>query len=155
MNEVMLALEAMIRRIVNEELTDPSKDMFQAGNFRAMLKDYVDANTPEWAALVSQGALDKPWFDEAVKAEAITAAEAIKTETPQLGVQFPTQIDFERSVRHAVIGDAYIHDHIVDIVGSAQSDVRRDYVQEIIGDYDFSDIVKDCVNDMSFSVSVD
>lgn len=71
MNEMMAALEAMIRRVVQEELRDPSRD--KAEDFGANLKHYVDNSKPEWAAIVSQGSLDMPWFDDAVKAEAAIA----------------------------------------------------------------------------------
>lgn len=125
MNEIMEALEAMMRRIVQEELKDPSRDdNFSAGNFRALLKDYADNNKPEFAAIVSQGALDQPWFDDAIKAEVAEATPAAQ------GVVFEDKTAFNKAVRDFVLIDAGVEDWVNDSI------VQR-------------------VRDMDFSVSVD
>lgn len=143
MNEVMQALEAMIRRIVNEELADPSKD--KLAEFALSLKGFADTCGPEWAAIVSQGALDKPWFDNAVKAE--VAAESTSS-------TYGT--DFYTAVRDAVINDSAIHDHLVSKIEEFESDVFGQKIDSYIErNYDFDDICQSAVRDMSFSVTVD
>jgi hypothetical protein len=106
MNELMLALEAMIRRIVQEEIastcTQPSTT-----NFGISLKGFVDANAAEFAAIVSQGALDQTWFDEAIKAEAAVAAEQAVANAPKVtgGIVFADNAAFYRAVVDAVMDD--------------------------------------------------
>lgn len=77
MNEMMQALEAMIRRVVTEELSAKQLTVpdYTADAFARSLKNYVDTCGPEWTAVVSQGALDQPWFDNAVKAEVANTVE--------------------------------------------------------------------------------
>ena len=130
MNELMIALEAMMRRIVQEELKDSSRDdNFSTGNFRALLKDYADNNKPEFAAIVSQGALDMPWFDDAIEAEVENVLSKVALPVTQ-GVVFEDKTAFNKAVRDFVLIDASVEDWVNDSI------VER-------------------VRDMDFSISVD
>lgn len=125
MNELMIALEAMMRRIVREELDSKDNVVNMTGSaFRDALKSYVDNNKIEFAAIVSQGALDMPWFDDAVKAEVAEATPAVQ------GVVFADRAMFEKDVRNFIRDDAGVEDWVNDSI------VQR-------------------VRDMDFSVSVD
>ena len=130
MNELMIALEAMMRRIVQEELKDSSRDdNFSTGNFRALLKDYADNNKPEFAAIVSQGALDMPWFDDAIEAEVENVLSKVALPVTQ-GVVFEDKTAFNKAVRDFVLVDGGVEDWVNDAI------VTR-------------------VRDMDFSISVD
>ena len=125
MNELMIALEAMMRRIVREELDSKDNVVNMTGSaFRDALKSYVDNNKIEFAAIVSQGALDMPWFDDAVRAEVAEATPAVQ------GVVFADRAMFEKDVRNFIQDDAGVEDWVNDSI------VQR-------------------VRDMDFSVSVD
>ena len=150
MNEVMQALETMIRRIVREEL----------GNVPAIVDDrdfdrgferYVDGNKARWSAVVSQGALDQPWFDDAIAAEVAVAA----TPEPAAFLATWTKDDLTHAVNKGtfsnIMNSATIHDHIVQIVQDTSSDLRHDFVEEVIRGYDFSEIVADGIEDYDFT----
>ena len=125
MNELMIALEAMMRRIVREELDSKDNVVNMTGSaFRDALKSYVDNNKIEFAAIVSQGALDMPWFDDAVRAEVAEVTPAVQ------GVVFADRAMFEKDVRNFIQDDAGVEDWVNDSI------VQR-------------------VRDMDFSVSVD
>jgi hypothetical protein len=149
MNEMMTALEAMVTRIVQEELaakqlTVPS---YTVDAFRTAFKDYTDNHKHEFAALVSVGVLDQPWFDDAIKTEVAEASiapsadinssifrdrviEIMQANTTPPGFTFATKTAFDREVSSAV----------------RNNDELCDW---------FDDHVSDRVNNMSFSVSVD
>lgn len=128
MNELMIALEAMMRRIVREELGSKDNVVNLAGTvFRDALKSYVDSNKVEFAAIVSQGTLDMPWFDDAVRTE---VTEACATIAPPQGVVFADRAMFEKDVRNFIRDDAGVEDWV-------------------------NDSIMQCVRAMDFSVSVD
>lgn len=169
MNEVMVALEAMIRRIVKEEMNDPSLD--KLAEFATSLKGFVDTCGPEWAAVVSQGALDKPWFDNAVKAEIASSNEdsAFSFATkdafdqyvkamvePITGGTADYGVPFKRAVSDFVRNDETIHDFIVSIAEDYSEDAIGHKVDSYMDrNIDIGDIVRTEVRDMSFSVTVD
>lgn len=111
MNEIMTALEAMIRRVVKEEIASTGTVSIA---FADGLKDYVNLNSAEWAAIVSQGALDKPWFDDAIKSEVVAAVDS----TPALGggFAFATADEFNKHVRDFVREDGNIEDWLSDMI---------------------------------------
>lgn len=112
MNELIAALEAMIRRVVQEELNRTDRPSFEF-----MLKDYADNRPAEFAALISQGAVDQPWFDNAIKAE--IAMQPMTTTAPEgFLLQIDTKDKFRDLIREVVF-DYYedeLDDHIRDRV---------------------------------------
>ena len=142
MNEMMTALEAMVTRIVQTELAKAAPPDF---SFRDQFKAYTDAHRHEYAALVSVGALDMPWFDEAIKAEVADASttpavdlstdafrirviEIMQANTNPPGYTFATKTAFEREISEVVqnndaIGD-WVNDKIADKVGGMDFSVR-------------------------------
>lgn len=143
MNELMDALEAMIRRIVREEMENAVPvDQFADGNFRAALKNYADDHRHEFAALVSIGALDMPWFDEAIKAEVAGATpaasgsldlygdafrnrvvEIIEASRTPPGYTFATKTAFEREISEIVQNNDAIEDWVNDKITDKVSDM--------------------------------
>jgi len=121
MNELMLALEAMIRRVVQEEFEKTELKDFSLG-----LKIFADNKPAEFAALISQGALDQIWFDEAVKAEATESAARVVAE--QSGVTFEDLTAFRRLCQQMVFDDGE----------NALNDIIRSTVREM----DFSCLVE-------------
>jgi hypothetical protein len=110
MNELMTALEAMIRRVVKEEIEKVTPvDQFADGNFRAALKNYADDHKAEFAALISVGALDQPWFDDAVKSEALAAAETVKEEVKE-EAESTDDSAFAKKVANVVCNNGRIED---------------------------------------------
>lgn len=124
MNELMTALEAMITRIVQAELAKiPAPEPL---NFDKAFEKFVADNTPKFAAIVSQGALDQPWFDDAIKAEVAQIFEAMAP--VQQGYMFADRAAFDAAVATSVRGSAslsdYIHDSATDIVRATNFTVR-------------------------------
>lgn len=149
MNEILQALETMIRRIVREEL----------GNVPAVVDDrdfdrgferYVDANKARWSATVSQGALDQPWFDDAIAAEvAVAIPEPVTAQTPTDTDALTKAIN--DGVHTNIMNSVTIHDHFVQIVQDISSDLRHDFVESVIRGYNFSNIVTDGIEDYDFT----
>lgn len=113
MNEILQALETMIRRVVQEELqakalTVPS---YTADGFAMSLKNYVDGRTAEWSAIVSQGALDQPWFDDAIAAEVATSASDAVSE------------DFTRKLENVVSNNGVLEDWFTESFNDRMGDV--------------------------------
>lgn len=109
MNELMITLEAMMRRIVREELDSKDNVVNMTGSvFRDALKSYVDSNKIEFAAIVSQGALDMPWFDDAVRAEVAEATPAVQ------GYVFGDKRSFDSQVRDLIKDDGDLEDWLDD-----------------------------------------
>lgn len=124
MNELMTAIEAMITRIVQAELAKiPAPEPL---NFDKAFEKFIDDNTPKFAAIVSQGALDQPWFDDAIKAE---VARNFETMAPaQQGYMFASKEAFENAVATYVrnndgISD-WVHDKAIDAVRDVNFSVR-------------------------------
>lgn len=121
MNELMTALEAMITRIVQAELAKvPAAEA--APSFRDQFKAYADNNAPEFAALISQGALDMPWFDDAIKAEVVESVASV------VGHTFADKAAFEVAVSDVVRNRNdvanWVHDKAVDAVSDMSFTVR-------------------------------
>ena len=120
MNELMTALEAMITRIVQAELAKiPAPEPL---NFDKVFEKFVDDNTPKFAAIVSQGALDQPWFDDAIRAEVVEAVASVAGRT------FADKAAFEVAVSDIVrnrsdVAD-WVHDKAVDAVSDMSFTVR-------------------------------
>jgi hypothetical protein len=149
MNEIMLALEAMIRRVVTEELsakqlTVPS---YTSDSFRQSFKEYVRTEPAEFSALtntvsalaqlkqypgdfavlVQNAVLDKPWFDDAVKSEVSSAMYDIPAAGNTFG--FGDKDSFDKYIRDFVREDCMLEDWFNDTI---QSQVERmDFSAEI------------------------
>ena len=198
MNEFMQALEAMIRRIAQEEVKS-APVVVDDRDFRTGFKSYTDNNKAEWAAIVSQGCLDFPWFDDAIASEVATntpvepafsfarkdvfdtyVKEIVENDQTFLrrvtnavgALPVPTGVvvqslpaEFERflnsvplrtMIMDTVVDSDTVHDHIMEIVEEARSERIDSKVQDYIDNtFDFNDIVRDAVSNLSFSVSVD
>ena len=120
MNEFMTALEATITRIVQAELA--KVPAAEALNFDKAFEKFVDDNTPKFAAIVSQGALDQPWFDDAIKAEVVEAVASVAGRT------FADKAAFEVAVSDIVrnrsdVAD-WVHDKAVNAVHNVNFSVR-------------------------------
>lgn len=116
MNELIAALEAMIRRVVQEEMKNTPVTVDDR-DFVEGLKNFVDNKPAEFAALISQGAVDQPWFDNAIKAE--IAMQPMTTTAPEgFLLQIDTKDKFRDLIREVVF-DYYedeLDDHIRDRV---------------------------------------
>lgn len=149
MNELMIALEAMMRRIVREEMEKTAPvDQFADGNFRAALKNYADDHRHEFAALVSVGALDMPWFDEAIKAEVAEATSAASDSLDLYGDAFRNRVGEIMQANVNPPGYTF---------ATKTAFVRE--VSEVVQNNDelsawFDDCVADRVSNMEFSVGV-
>lgn len=156
MNEVMLALEAMIRRIVREEM------LANLAGVAAQPETQVEFNMR-----VKEAVLDQTWFDNAIKAEVATAvpvpiaAQAVATPDMNLAVLSALRDEgltknyfvstIQNTVRDDLIHSSAVHDRIVEVIQDTSLEMRRDFVQGVIADYDFSDIVNDGIEDYDFS----
>ena len=110
MNEALAAMELSLRAIIRDEMVK---------SFSKTIRDYADCMSAEWASVVSQGALDKPWFDDAVHAEALAAVDDNKTSEDRTAA-------WEQAVVGSVI-DSYRF-----------SDWLSDQVQDTVRDMSFS-----------------
>lgn len=63
MEELIKAITEAVRSIVQQEIA-------------TALKNYADTQPAEFAAVVSRGALDQLWFDQAIKSEVATAIDS-------------------------------------------------------------------------------
>lgn len=127
MNELMLALEAMITRIVREQIAEvPAAAPITAG--------------PAFDLMVRGAVIDKPWFTDAVRSEVVENMES--TQTPV--------------IRDTVVNDSTIADYITEMILEVKEENLRSRVESIIDNYiDVDDMVKDAVRDLSFTVTVD
>lgn len=149
MNELMDALEAMIRRIVREEMENAVPvDQFADGNFRAALKNYADDHRHEFAALISIGALDMPWFDEAIKAEVAEATPAASGSLDLYGDAFRNRVGEIMQANANPPG--YTFTTKTAFVREVSEVVRNN---DELSDW-LDDHISDRVNNMSFSVEV-
>lgn len=63
MEELIKAITEAVRSIVQQEIA-------------TALKNYADTQPAEFAAVISRGALDQLWFDQAIKSEVATAIDS-------------------------------------------------------------------------------
>ena len=125
MNEIMTALEAMIRRVVKEEIAlqdDILATSITLPAFDKAFEKFIDENKPKFAAMVSQGALDMPWFDDAIKAE---VAEAVPAAA---GYTFADKAAFDMAVLNSVREShrlaEWVHDSSISSVRDLNFTVR-------------------------------
>lgn len=124
MNEIMTALEAMIRRVVKEEIERAANVPVNATveAFANNMKLFADREPAMFAAVVSQGALDHPWFDNAVKVEVDAATESLGAFKD--GFAFPDKATFESCVADATENSSRVSSVIADAVQFAMQETH-------------------------------
>lgn len=115
MNELMLALEAMIKRVVQEQLAaqpvqNPS---MTPEDFNLRMAFWLNNSRPTLDTIVKEAVLDKPWFDDVIECSVAEKVEAIPLPTAIFDL---TNAETASKVRNFVTGDSYITDHISDTV---------------------------------------
>lgn len=143
MNELMLALEAMITRIVQEQLR---------------------VTTTGFEAAVKNAVIDQPWFDEAVRSEAVSAVEGFSSVSVTPLDFSHTNMVLVETIKHAVINNSAIREHLAEtILYEVQNSYRiQDTITEQI-EVQVSDLQDDHIKELidkrvealSFTVSVD
>ena len=192
MNEIMEAMEAMITRVVREQIEEQAV-LTRSGNYsrflatwreaiyynrddsRALLTELMPAATPgqplsneSFAAhltnfirtsplafneIVKQATLDKPWFDEAIKAEVAEANPDLRVATLVHAAVVAEDLVTRRDM--ADIVDARMADAAV-----ITKDDFDDLFEHALQDTDFGEIdgiddnIRQVVGNMSFSTEV-
>lgn len=131
MNEFMQALEAMIRRIAQEEVKS-APVVVDNRDFRTGFKSYTDNNKAEWAAIVSQGCLDFPWFDDAI------ASEVATNTPPASGFTIADKNQFDRLVVEVIRNSESLNDRIASLVNDYSSDLSNETIREVVQNMNFS-----------------
>lgn len=126
MNEMMLALEAMIRRVVQEEFTLSTAP---PAAFAARMQDTMRMFPDDFTILLNE----------------LSPAPVLGTDYDQAGFKAAflktlseDSHELNLYIRDTVTEDSYIHDHIVEVAHAAQADDLRTRVEDIVGNMDFS-----------------
>jgi hypothetical protein len=113
MNEILQALEAMIRRITVEELAKiiTAPTTLNSDLFAQQIDTYLNGTiSMKFQECVKASCLDKEWFDDAIKAEVANNVDAIEVKTG--GLVFAN----ERAFESAVIDNSRVCNWINDVV---------------------------------------
>lgn len=134
MNEIFNSLEAMIRRIVAEEVaklpdTPPvvPYSAIRPLDFISSLKEAANLYPSDFEQTLKPAILDKGWFDDAITAQAVAAGDVSSQtdfETKFKRMADDTEIVF-RVVRDAVEGADWFTEYVQDtVIGSDALDDR-------------------------------
>lgn len=145
MNELIIGLEAMIRRIVAEEVATI-----------ALLNRTAAPTDAEAEAMVKKAIVDKPWFDEYLASEVATAVDTMAISKPIVDDELMLLI--KRTVQENAASESRVYDIVTD--GLKDLELLDDEgVKEIVRNMDhdyssFNEQVEQIIEGADFSIRV-